>query len=163
MGQIPPHSWSLPPLKADSREALPPPREREMGCADGQPQWLLPPREPIPSPLWHPDLLCGHCLDRPCQLPPALPGPGPASLSHPAWNMSPLAFSFTQYQERESEQTPEDRLSCLESQKLSTGSTTLLSYSDAMGSSSQGSKELAPRGIEPSLSNRHPSITCAGN
>lgn len=94
MGQIPPHSWPLPPLKADSREALPPPREREMGCATGRPQWFL---RPIPSPLWHPDLLCGHCLGHPCQLPPALPGPGPSSFPHPAWEMSPLAFSFTQY------------------------------------------------------------------
>lgn len=94
MGQIPPHSWPLPPLKADSREALPPPREREMGCATGRPQWFL---RPIPSSLWHPDLLCGHCLGHPCQLPPALPGPGPSSFPHPAWEMSPLAFSFTQY------------------------------------------------------------------
>lgn len=43
----------------------------------------LPP-EPIASPLWHPDLLCEHCLNCPCQLPPALPSPGPASLPPPA-------------------------------------------------------------------------------
>lgn len=51
MGQTPPHSWSLPPLKADSRGALPPPREREMGYAAGRPQWLLllPELVPLPS------------------------------------------------------------------------------------------------------------------
>lgn len=54
---------------------------------------------------------------------------------------------------------PEGWPSGLESQELCTGSIALLSYSGRSGIESQGSKELASRNLEPSLSNWHPSLT----
>lgn len=146
MGQTPPHSWSLPPLKADSRGALPPPREREMGYAAGRPRRLLPPPEPIPAlsgprpALW---ALSG----------PGLPA-GPAGLSHSARKTSPLAFSFSQSRWSAQVQAAQDWLSG-NSPKAALPSVP---SHTAVGPSPKAWRRWHPRVMEAPLSNRHPSL-----
>lgn len=157
VGQTPPHSWSAPPLKADSRGALPLPREREMGCATGWPPQLLLLPEPIPSPLWHPDLLCGCCLCHPCQLPPTQPGQAlPASPTQPEKGLPWPSASPSPKKEN---------------QVVSSSAGTLgLAFWPGVEGPSTGTSPFSPgprsrpkaqrSWLEPSLPNRHPSLTC---
>lgn len=71
LGGADPSSFLVPPsLKADSRGALPPPREREMGCAAGRPWRGLGSSGSLLRPFHYP----ASSLPGPVSIPPHLEG-----------------------------------------------------------------------------------------